>query len=127
MTQTLSRDVPVVPKQTALLFVDVQNFCANRKGTEYGKLPAPEFEERVGFYFRRTIGGEHDNARLGILFMDQSNNLEAVGSLLHSQAQILNYHLVISFLNESLRFFNFARGIDLEAVVGKILSHRKTD
>jgi ureidoacrylate peracid hydrolase len=36
----------------ALLFVDVQNFCANRKGTEYGKLPAPEFEERVGFYFR---------------------------------------------------------------------------
>ena len=52
MTQTLSRNVPVVPKQTALLFVDVQNFCANRKGTEYGKLPAPEFEERVGFYFR---------------------------------------------------------------------------
>ena len=31
MTQTLSRDVPVVPKQTALLFVDVQNFCANRR------------------------------------------------------------------------------------------------
>jgi ureidoacrylate peracid hydrolase len=52
MVETLSRDVPVVPKQTALLFVDVQNFCANRKGTEYGKLPAPEFEERVGFYFR---------------------------------------------------------------------------
>ena len=52
MTQTLSRDVAVVAKETALLFVDVQNFCANRKGSEYGKLPAPEFEERVGFYFR---------------------------------------------------------------------------
>ena len=56
MTETLSREVPVVPKETALLFVDVQNFCANRKGSEYGKLPAPEFEERVGFYFREMEG-----------------------------------------------------------------------
>ena len=59
--------------------------------------------------------------------MDQFDNLEAVGSLVHPQAQILNNHLVISFLDESFRFFNFARDIDLEAVVGEILSHRKTD
>ena len=52
MTQTLSREVPVVPKETALLYVDVQNFCAHRKGSEFSKLTAPEFEERLGFYFR---------------------------------------------------------------------------
>ena len=56
MSQTLSRDVPVVSKETALLFVDVQNFCANRKGSEYGNLPPAEFEERVGFYFQELEG-----------------------------------------------------------------------
>ena len=69
MTQTLSRDVAVVAKETALLFVDVQNFCANRKGSEYGKLPAPEFEERVGFYFREMeerVHPQHAAAAKGL-------------------------------------------------------------
>ena len=47
----LSRDVPVDPKATALLFIDVQNFCANRKGSEFGTLSPAEFDERVGWYF----------------------------------------------------------------------------
>jgi ureidoacrylate peracid hydrolase len=52
MTQTLSRDVPVVPRETALLFIDTQNFCAHREGGEFKHLAPAEFEEKFGWYFR---------------------------------------------------------------------------
>jgi len=32
---TLTRKVPLIPEQSALLFVDVQNFSAHKKGTEF--------------------------------------------------------------------------------------------
>jgi ureidoacrylate peracid hydrolase len=51
MAGTMSRDVPVERGQTALLFIDVQNFCAIRQGSEYKGLPPAEFESRLGFYF----------------------------------------------------------------------------
>lgn len=56
MTQPLSRDVPVVPRETTLLFIDVQNFCADRKGSEFKDLSPAEFEERLGYYFRELEG-----------------------------------------------------------------------
>jgi ureidoacrylate peracid hydrolase len=52
MTQTLSRDVPVVPRETTLLFIDVQNFCCRRDGGEFKHLAPAEFEEKFGWYFR---------------------------------------------------------------------------
>lgn len=52
MTPTLSRDVPVVPRETTLLFIDVQNYCANRTGGEFKDLKPAEFEEKLGWYFR---------------------------------------------------------------------------
>jgi ureidoacrylate peracid hydrolase len=52
MTQTLSRDVPVVPRETALLFIDTQNFCAHREGGEFKHLAPAEVEEKFGWYFR---------------------------------------------------------------------------
>ena len=48
---TLSRDVPLSPKNSALLFVDVQNFSANRQGAEFKDLPDAEFTEKYGWYF----------------------------------------------------------------------------
>jgi ureidoacrylate peracid hydrolase len=48
---TLTREVPLVPNQSALLFVDVQNFSAHRKGAEFKDLAAAEFEEKYGWYF----------------------------------------------------------------------------
>ena len=48
---TLSRDVPLIPKNSALLFVDVQNFSANRQGAEFKDLPDAEFTEKYGWYF----------------------------------------------------------------------------
>ena len=48
---TLSRDVPLISENSALLFVDVQNFSANRQGAEFKDLPDAEFTEKYGWYF----------------------------------------------------------------------------
>ena len=47
----LSRDVPVEPGATALLFVDVQNYSMPGGG-EYAHLPRDEIERRYGYFFR---------------------------------------------------------------------------
>lgn len=47
----LSRDLPLVPSQSALLFVDVQNFCAHRQGGSYRGLAETEFDARYGWFF----------------------------------------------------------------------------
>ena len=53
MAEILSREVPVEPARTALLFVDVQNFCALREGGEFKHLSPAEFEQKLGTYFER--------------------------------------------------------------------------
>ncbi len=49
---TLTREVPLKPEQSALLFVDVQNFCAHRDGGEFKGLSEVAFEAKYGWYFR---------------------------------------------------------------------------
>lgn len=49
----MSREVPVDPAQTALLVVDVQNYCARRDGGEYAHLDEAERQSRYGAYFDR--------------------------------------------------------------------------
>lgn len=49
---TLTRDLPLVPQESALLFVDVQNFSANRQGAEFKDLPDAEFMEKFGWFFK---------------------------------------------------------------------------
>jgi ureidoacrylate peracid hydrolase len=51
MTATLSREVPLVPAEAALLFIDVQNFGADRRGGEFGGASAQEIDTRYGYYF----------------------------------------------------------------------------
>ncbi|MDX1786089.1 MAG: cysteine hydrolase, partial [Roseovarius sp.] len=48
---TLTRDIPLDPAHSALLFVDVQNFSANRQGAEFKDLSEAEFTEKYGWYF----------------------------------------------------------------------------
>lgn len=48
---TLSRDIPLVPRDSALLFIDVQNFSAHRDGGEFKDTPPVEFEARFGAFF----------------------------------------------------------------------------
>jgi ureidoacrylate peracid hydrolase len=52
-TETLSREVAIVPKQAALLFIDVQNFAAKRNGSEFKEMAPHEFEEKCGWYFEQ--------------------------------------------------------------------------
>jgi len=53
MADSLSRDVPLVPEQSALLFIDVQNFGAHREGGEYAGLPAETFAAKYGWFFEQ--------------------------------------------------------------------------
>lgn len=53
---TLTRDVPLVPAQSALLFVDVQNFSAHREGGEFRDLPREAFDARYGWFFDELEG-----------------------------------------------------------------------
>jgi len=50
---TLSREIPLVPDQSALLFIDVQNFCARRDGAEFADLSDAEMGKKYGYYFDR--------------------------------------------------------------------------
>ncbi len=51
MSAILTRDLPLEPRQSALLFIDVQNFAATRRGGEFRDLPDAEFEMRYGWFF----------------------------------------------------------------------------
>ena len=48
---TLTREVPLVPEQSALLFIDVQNFSAERNGAEFKDLSVDVLEEKYGWFF----------------------------------------------------------------------------
>jgi ureidoacrylate peracid hydrolase len=47
----LSREVPLRPEQSALLVIDVQNFCAHREGAEWRHLSPTELQAQEGYYF----------------------------------------------------------------------------
>lgn len=47
-----SRDLPLVPSQSALLFIDVQKFSADPQGGEYDGMDPAHFEDRYGWFFR---------------------------------------------------------------------------
>ena len=51
MTHLTTRDVPLVRDQSALLFIDVQNFAARRDGGEFKDMPDAEFNDKYGWFF----------------------------------------------------------------------------
>ncbi|MEL6220845.1 MAG: isochorismatase family cysteine hydrolase, partial [Pseudomonadota bacterium] len=48
---TLTREVPLDPAQSALLFIDVQNYCARRDGGEFQGISQGEFDLTYGWFF----------------------------------------------------------------------------
>ena len=55
MIDTLSRDIPIVPRRSALLYIDVQNYNARADGGEYqdeGLTPG-QAEEKYAYFFKR--------------------------------------------------------------------------
>ncbi|MCC6720055.1 MAG: cysteine hydrolase [Acetobacteraceae bacterium] len=53
MSHPTTRDIPVEPPHTTLLFIDVQNYCARRDGAEFKDLGPAEFEEKLGWFFNK--------------------------------------------------------------------------
>lgn len=51
--QPLSRDIPLKPAESALLYIDVQNFTVRREGGEFSGLSEAEIDARYGYYFDR--------------------------------------------------------------------------
>jgi ureidoacrylate peracid hydrolase len=47
----LDRNLPLDPAVSALLFIDVQNYCARRDGGEFKDLPQEEVNEKYGWFF----------------------------------------------------------------------------
>lgn len=47
----LTRNVPLDPAASALLFIDVQNFSARRDGGEFKDLPPATFQQQYGAFF----------------------------------------------------------------------------
>jgi len=50
---SLTRDVPLQPDQSALLFIDVQNFSAHREGAEFEDVEADAFNTKYGWFFEQ--------------------------------------------------------------------------
>lgn len=53
MPHPTTRDLPVEPAHTTLLFIDVQNYCARRDGAEFKDLAPAEFDAKLGWFFDR--------------------------------------------------------------------------
>jgi ureidoacrylate peracid hydrolase len=51
MTHPTTRDIPLVRNQSAILFIDVQNFSARRDGAEFKDMPDAEFNAKYGWFF----------------------------------------------------------------------------
>ena len=49
----MTREVPLQPHQSALLFIDVQNFSAHRSGAEFKDYSANELEQKYGWFFQQ--------------------------------------------------------------------------
>ncbi|MEX0407836.1 isochorismatase family cysteine hydrolase [Aquibium sp. LZ166] len=48
-----TREIPLDPKESALLFIDVQNFCARRDGGEFKDVPDSDIAGKYSYYFER--------------------------------------------------------------------------
>jgi len=49
----LSRDLPLEPASSALLFIDVQNFSVRREGGDFKNVTDAEIATKYGYYFER--------------------------------------------------------------------------
>ncbi|PZQ95934.1 MAG: cysteine hydrolase [Cereibacter sphaeroides] len=49
-----TREVPLDPARSAILYIDVQNFSARRDGGEFKDTPKSEMEAKYGYYFDRA-------------------------------------------------------------------------
>lgn len=56
MSFPTSREIAVEPKATTLLYIDVQNYCAKRDGSEFAHHTPEVFQEKLGYFFEEMEG-----------------------------------------------------------------------
>jgi ureidoacrylate peracid hydrolase len=52
-SQITNRELDLIPEHSALLFVDVQNYCARKEGSGFKSLSSVEIEKDFGYFFRQ--------------------------------------------------------------------------
>lgn len=81
----LSRDLPVTRGQTAILFIDVQNYTA-RGGGEYAGMAESEVERRFGYFFREMEARALPNMQR-LLFACRARGIEVLHTVIESLTQ----------------------------------------
>lgn len=51
--QNMTRDIPLDPASSAILFIDVQNFSVRREGGEFRDVSDEDINGKYGYYFKR--------------------------------------------------------------------------
>jgi ureidoacrylate peracid hydrolase len=82
----LSRDVPIEPRTTAVLFIDVQNYNCDRNGGEYAGIDAVAFEAKFGYFFRKLEESALPNMQR-LLHAARAARVEVLHTLIESQTQ----------------------------------------
>ena len=85
MTNITSREIPIIPKRSALLFIDVQNFNARPDGGEYkGQGLTPEqAETKYAYFFNRLTDVVIPNMQC-IQQVSRKNGIEVIYTVIES-------------------------------------------
>jgi ureidoacrylate peracid hydrolase len=83
---TLSRDVPIEPRHTAVLFIDVQNYNCDVRGAEYAGMSEAEIKTRFGYFFSTLEKSALPNMRR-LLLAARTARIEVLHTLIESQTQ----------------------------------------
>jgi len=101
----LTRSVPLVPEQSALLFIDVQNFNVRREGSSYRGLSEAEIQRRYGPFFKRLENESVPNMQ-ALLKRFREKNME----VLHTTIESLTYDGRDRSLDYKITGFNVPKG-----------------
>jgi nicotinamidase-related amidase len=80
-----TREIPLDAASSALLFIDVQNFCVRRDGGEFKGLSNAEMQEKYGYYFERLKTVVPNMQRLQAAF--RSAGIEVLYTTIESLTQ----------------------------------------
>lgn len=100
-----NREIPLVPEHSALLYVDVQNFCAHRDGGEFGGLTDQQFEDEFGYFL-----GQLENGVVANMQTLQSAFRTAGIEVLYTTIESLTKDGRDRSLDYKITGFNVARG-----------------
>ncbi|OWV93586.1 isochorismatase family cysteine hydrolase [Rhizobium sp. R693] len=103
--QLTTRNVKLDPRNSAILFIDVQNFCARRDGGEFKDISRSEMDTKYAYYFDRL-------AKVAVPNMQRllANFREAGIEVLHTTIESLTLDGRDRSLDYKITGFNVPKG-----------------